>query len=95
MLVAALLGVTVLLVLGLGRLSAAAVDRARTDAVADLTALAAVTGGQAGAERVASAAGGEVVRLTLGTTGAATVVVRLGASTASAAAVPGPVVVPG
>lgn len=95
MLVAALLGVTVLLVLGLGRLSAAAVDRARTDAVADLTALAAATGGQAGAERVASAAGGEVVRLTLGTTGAATVVVRLGASTASAAAVPGPVVAPG
>jgi len=93
-LVAALLGVTVLLVLGLGRLVAAAVDRARTDAVADLTALAAVTGGEDGAARVASVAGAEVVRLTVGTTGAATVVVRLGASTASAAAVPGPVVVP-
>jgi hypothetical protein len=97
-LVAALLAVTALLALGLGRLGAAAVDRARVDAVADLVALAAVTGDADGARRVANAAGASVVSLADGPAGRRTVTVRLRGSTSVAAAAPdspGHPVIPG
>lgn len=89
-LVAALLAVTALLALGLGRLGAAAVERSRADAVADLVALAAVTGGDVAAVRVAHAAGASVVSLDGGPVGRRTATVRLGGSTSVAAAVPDP-----
>ena len=98
LLVAALLGVTALLAVGLGRLGGAAVTQARADAVADLAALAAVTGDDAGARRVAVAAGAAVVQVDVGPAGRRTVTVRLGASTAVAAASPaadGRTVIPG
>ena len=97
-LVAALLGVTALLAVGLGRLGGAAVGQARADAVADLTALAAVTGDAAGASRVAESAGAVVERVEAGPAGRRTVTVRLGPSTAVAAAAPagdGQTVIPG
>lgn len=94
MLVAALLGVMVLLALGLGRVGSAAVERAQADARADLTALAAVGGGADTADRVAASSGASVVRLTEAAGGGWTAVVRVGSTTASAAAAPGPPVVP-
>lgn len=98
MLVAALLGVTALLVVGLGRLGGAVVVSARADAVADLVALAAVTGDEDGARRVAAADGATVVRFEGDPSGRSRVTVRLGAATAVAAAAPAPdgrTVIPG
>lgn len=89
-LVAALLGVTALLVLGLGRLGGAAVERARADAVADLVALAAVTGDVDGASSVAAADGATVIRLDAETTGRRSVTVQVASVTAVAAAAPAP-----
>lgn len=57
LLVAAGLALAVALAAGVGRVGAAAERRARTDAVADLVALAAVTGGPDGAAAVARANG--------------------------------------
>ena len=97
-LVAALLGVTALLAVGLGRLGGAAVTQARADAVADLTALAAVTGDAGGARRVAAAAGAAVLRIDAGPSGRRTVTVQLGPASAVAAAAPaadGQTVIPG
>ena len=97
-LVAALLGVTALLVLGLGRLDGAAVERARADAVADLVALAAVTGGADGAQRVATADDATVVHLDGSASGRRTVTVQTGSVTAVASAAPSPAgqpVIPG
>jgi hypothetical protein len=97
-LVAALLAVTALLALGLGRLGAAAVDRARADAVADLVALAAVTADEEGARRVAAASAATVVHLEGQPAGRRTVTVRIGRTTAVAAAAPdtdGQLVIPG
>lgn len=94
-LVAALLGVTALLTAGVGRLGGAAVERSRADAVADLVALAAVSGQGHDAYRVAERTGAHVVRLTVEPTGRAVVVVRVGSATAVAAAAPGRPVIPG
>jgi hypothetical protein len=72
---------------GTVRLGAVVTDRARTDAVADLTALAAVTGGRPSADAVADANGARVVAL--GSDGSArTVVVESGGVRARATAVP-------
>lgn len=97
-LVAALLTVTALLVLGLGRLGAAAVDRARVDAVADLVALSAVTGDEAGAAGVAAANGASVVSIEGNSEGRRAVTVQIGSSISVAAAAPDPdghLVIPG
>lgn len=89
-LVAALLGVTALLAVGLGRLGVAAVDRARVDAVADLVALSAVTGDEAGAAGVAAANRASVVTIEGNSEGRRVVTVRIGSSTSVAAAAPDP-----
>ena len=89
-LVAALLGAAALLVLGLGRLGGAAVERARTDAVADLVALAAVTGDGEGAARVATADGAALVQLDGTMGGRRTVKVQISSVVAVAAAAPAP-----
>jgi hypothetical protein len=51
------------LLAGVSRLADAAHAAARTEAVADLTALAAATGGRAAAARVAASSGAELVGL--------------------------------
>lgn len=63
MLILAVVVVVAGLVSGLGRLGAAAHAAARADAVADVTALAAVAGGRPAALSVAGASGGVLVDL--------------------------------
>jgi len=89
-LVAALLAVTALLVLGLGRVGGAAVAQARVDAVADLVALAAVTGDAEGAQRVAAADGAVLVTVDGGPSGRWTVALQIAGATSTAAAAPSP-----
>jgi precorrin-3B methylase len=74
--------------LGLSRLGAAAVGRARADAVADMVALAGVTAGPEGAARVASASGARLVEHHEQADGSVRVSVQLGSTGASAAAAP-------
>lgn len=85
-----LLGAVVLaacVVAGVARVGAAAGNRARLDAAADLTALATVTGGESAGRRVAVANGAAVESIELHTD---TVVVHVsaGGEVASAAARP-------
>lgn len=85
-----LLGAVVLaacVVVGVARVGAAAGNRARLDAAADLTALATVTGGESAGRRVAVANGAAVESIELHTD---TVVVHVsaGGEVASAAARP-------
>ena len=87
-LVAGLLGVVALLVLGLGRVGQAAVQSARADAVADLVALAAVTGDAPTVRRVAAGGGGRVVQMREQSAGRWTVLVQVGPATAVADAAP-------
>ena len=89
-LVAALLGVTALLVVGLGRVGGAAVARGRVDAVADLVALASVTGGAEGAQRVAAADGAVLFGVAGSPSGRQTVTVQIAGVTSSATAAPSP-----
>ena len=51
----------IVVVAGIDRVSSAATRRARVDAVSDLVALAAVTGGRSGADAVSSANGARLV----------------------------------
>jgi hypothetical protein len=76
------------LCLGLGRLGSAAHLRARTDAAADLVALAAVTGGDGAAGRVAAGNGVTLVALEVRPDGGVTVEVAAGGTSARAAAAP-------
>jgi hypothetical protein len=90
LLVPAALALAAALLLGVSRLGDAAVRRSRCDAVADLTALAAVTGGDGGAREVAGANGTSVVRIAAsGSTRTVTVSAAGVESTASAAPGPG------
>jgi hypothetical protein len=82
------LAVVAVCLLGLARVGTAAVQRARADAVADLTALAAVSAGATGAARVATASGAELVEHHPQPDGSVRVAIQLGAARASAAAAP-------
>jgi hypothetical protein len=79
--------VTAVCLLGAAHLGGAALDRARADAVADLSALAAVTGGDVDAVRVATANGGRVIGVRHGS-GVRTVTVVVSGVAAVAAAAP-------
>ena len=81
------LAVTAVCLLGTARVGAAALGRARADGVADLSALAAVIGGPAGAARVAQANGGRVVSVR-GGSDTRTVTVEVDGVVAVAAAAP-------
>jgi len=85
------LAVCAVMIVGIVKIGAAASARARADAVADLVALAAVTGGADAAEAVAAANGGRVLD-TGGARDVRTAVVEVGGvrSTASAAPADGP-----
>lgn len=89
LLVAGVLVASSAVLAGLGRLGESAVARARADAVADLVALAGVTGGRPGAVEVGRANGAEVVQFDIH--GEVTVVaVRRQGVESVAAAAPGP-----
>jgi hypothetical protein len=81
------LAVTAVCLLGTARVGEAALGRARADAVADLSALAAVIGGDVGAARVAEANGGRVVAVR-GGSDTRTVTVEVDGVAAVAAAAP-------
>lgn len=83
---AALVVIVAVAVLGLGQLGAAAVRRARVDAVADVSALAAAQYGTDAAAAVASASGASVVRNETRADGSVLVEVRQFGVTSSAAA---------
>jgi hypothetical protein len=79
--------VAVLAVAGVARVGDASLRRARADAVADVTALAAVRGGRDAAVRVATASGAQLQSFRADADGTVTVrVERAGASAAAAAA---------
>jgi hypothetical protein len=83
----AVIAVGAVVLAGTVRVGAVVTDRARSDAVADLTALAAVTGGRPSAEAVAGANGARLVAL--GSDGSArTVVVEAVGVRARATAAP-------
>lgn len=83
----AVLVVVAAMTAGLARVGEAAVTRARADAVADVTALAAVSGGEPVAARVADSSGAVLVEHRVRRDGSVVVVVRSGAVEAVAAAV--------
>ncbi|MHB1139767.1 MAG: hypothetical protein ACYC2O_12485 [Microthrixaceae bacterium] len=73
---------------GVVRVGDAALRRARVEAVADLTALAAVEGGPEAASAVATASGAHVVSVVAEPAGRVTIVVERAGVTARAAAAP-------
>jgi len=83
-----LVAVGAMCVLGLSRLGGAVTLRARADAVADLTALAAVQAGREGAAEVARSSGAELREYQDRSDGAVSATVQLGAVRARAAAAP-------
>jgi hypothetical protein len=80
-----IVGVTLV---GLARIGDATLRRARADALADVSALAAVHGGRSAAERVAAAGEGSLVGYRDGVEGAVQVTVELAGARAGAAAAP-------
>ena len=83
--VLAIVGVTLL---GVARIGDATLRRARADALADVSALAAVQGGRGAAERVAAAGEGTVVEYRDEAEGAVELSVELAGARAAAAAAP-------
>ncbi|MFN7149150.1 MAG: hypothetical protein ACK4V6_06685 [Microthrixaceae bacterium] len=89
MLVLALVVLTAALAAGVTRVGDAALRAARADALADLSALAAVAGGAPAASAVASAGGGRLVSQVAAASERQVVVVELDGVSGTAAAAPG------
>ena len=89
MLVLAVVVLTVALAAGVSRVGDAALRSARVDALADVSALAAVAGGATAASAVASAGGGRLVDHAAAAGERHVVVVELDGASGTAAAAPG------
>jgi hypothetical protein len=88
-LVLALLVLTAALAAGVTGVGHAALRAARADALADVSALAAVAGGESAASAVASAGGGQLISRVAAASERQLVVVELDGVSSTAAAAPG------
>jgi hypothetical protein len=86
--VVALVAIVGVALVGIARMGDAALRRARADALADVSALAAVQGGRSAAERVATAGDGSLIEYRDEPEGAVELSVELAGARAAAAAAP-------